>query len=93
MGIRTKLKGAFGSGKMKCFFEPRSEVISILFDRLIDLTQENPVFEKEISEAALKANILRSTQSRVGLTKGINELKDEGWISENEAKDLNEQLK
>lgn len=89
MGIKTKLKGVFGSGKMNSFLEPRSQAIASLLDRLIDLTQENPVFEKEIIEAGIKANILRSTEMKVAVKKGITELKDEGWISENEYQILN----
>ena len=84
MGIKTKLKGVFGSGKMKSFLTSRSEAIATLVDRLVDLTQDNPVFQKEITETGLKASILRTSELRVGLKRGINELKDEGWISENE---------
>ncbi|PVX23401.1 MAG: hypothetical protein CW691_10675 [Candidatus Bathyarchaeum sp.] len=89
MGIKTKLKGVFGSGKMKSFLQCRSQAIAALLDRLVDLTQENPVFEKEILEAGIKANILRSTEMKVGVKKGITELRDEGWISENEFQILN----
>jgi len=89
MGIKTKLKGVFGSGKMKSFLQSRSQAIAALLDRLVDLTQENPVFEKEITEAGIKANILRATELRVGVKRGITELKDENWISENEYQILN----
>ena len=84
MCIKTKLKGVFGAGKMQSFLHSRSEIIAALLDRLVDLIQENPVFEKEITEAGLKANILRSTELRVGIKRGITELRDENWISENE---------
>jgi hypothetical protein len=84
MCIKTKLKGVFGAGKMQSFLHSRSEIIAALLDRLVDLIQENPVFEKEITEAGLKANILRSTELRVGVKRGITELRDENWISENE---------
>ena len=89
MGIKTKLKGVFGAGKMKSFLQSRSQAIATLLDRLVDLTQENPVFEKEITEAGIKANILRTTELRVGVKRGITELKDENWISENEYQILN----
>ena len=84
MGIKTKLKGVFGAGKMKSFLQSRSPSLAALLDRLVDLTQENPVFEKEIIEAGLRANILRTTELRVGVIRGISELRDEKWISENE---------
>ena len=92
MGIKTKLKGVFGAGKMKSFLQSRSQAIATLLDRLVDLTQENPVFEKEITEAGIKANILRTTELQVGIRKGLTELGDEGWISENEFQILNERV-
>jgi len=92
MGIKTKLKGVFGAGKMKSFLQPRSQAITSLLDRLVDLTQANPVFEKEITEAGIKANILRTTELRVGVIKGLTELRDEGWISENEIQIINERV-
>jgi hypothetical protein len=92
MGIKTKLKGVFGAGKMKAFLQSRSQAMATLLDRLVDLTQENPVFEKEITEAGIEANILRTTELKVGIKKGLTELKDEGWISETEFQILNERL-
>jgi hypothetical protein len=92
MGIKTKLKGVFGAGKMKSFLQSRSQAITTLLDQLVDLTQENPVFEKEIIVAGIKANILRTTELQVGVKKGLKELRDEGWISENEFQILNERL-
>ena len=92
MGIKTKLKGVFGAGKMKSFLQSRSPAIATLIDRLVDLTQENPVFENEITEAGIKANILRTKELQVGIKKGLTELRDEGWISENELQILNKEL-
>jgi hypothetical protein len=77
---------------MKSFLQPRSQSISTLLDRLVDLTQENPVFEKEITEAGTEANILRTTEQKVGIKKGLTELKEEGWISDSEYQFLNEQI-
>ena len=90
MGIKTKLKGVFGAKKMNSFLNSRSQAIGALLDQLVYLTQENPVFEKEITEAGIKVNILRTTELQVGVKKGLTELRDEGWISENEFQILNE---
>mgnify|MGYP003931403905 CR=1 FL=1 len=92
MGIKTRLKGVFGAGKMKSFLQSRSPAIATLVDRLVDLTQENPVFETEIIEAGSKANILRTKELQAEVKKGLTELKDEGWISENELELLNKEL-
>jgi hypothetical protein len=93
MGIKTKLKGVFGSGKMKSFLQPRSQAIATLLDQLVYLTKENPVFEKEITNAGNKADILQETDSQAGIQKGITELKNENWISENEAQELSQNMK
>jgi hypothetical protein len=92
MGIKTKLKGVFGAGKMKSFLQARSQAITTLLDRLVDLTQENPVFETEITEAGTKANILRTTELKAAIKTGLTELRNEGWISENEYQDINNEL-
>jgi hypothetical protein len=84
MGIKTKLKGVFGASKMKSFLQSRSQVIGDLLDRVVDLTQENPVFEKEITEAGIEANILRITELREDIKKGLAELLQETWISKDE---------
>jgi len=84
MGILTKLKGVFGATKMKSFLQPRSKAITALLNQLVILTGENPVFEKEISDAGIKASILRTTELRIGVKRGLGELRDEKWISESE---------
>ncbi len=92
MGIKTKLKGVFGAGKMKSFLQSRSEAIGVLVDRIVDLTQQNPVFEKEIIEAEKKANILESAELKERVKKGLIELRDDKWISHNEYQYLSESL-
>lgn len=93
LGIKTKLKGVFGAGKMKSFLQPRSQAIATLLDQLVYLTKENPVFETEINEAGNKANILREADSQAYIQKGFTELKNEGWISETEVQELNQSMK
>jgi hypothetical protein len=92
MGIKTKLKGVFGAGKMKSFLQSRSPAIATLIDRLVDLTQENPVFEKEITEAGTKADILRTKEMQAAIKKGLAELNAEGWLSDNETQALISEL-
>ncbi len=84
MGILTKLKGVFGATKMKSFLQPRSRAITALLNQLVILIRENPVFEKEISDAGIKASILRTAELRIGVKRGLKELRDEKWISDSE---------
>ena len=77
---------------MRKLLQSRSQTIAALLDQLVDLTHDNPVFEKEITEAGIKASILRTTELRVGVQRGLAELRDENWISENEFQILNNRL-
>ncbi|UCC58214.1 MAG: hypothetical protein JSW14_07670 [Candidatus Bathyarchaeum sp.] len=92
MGMKTKLKSVFGANKMKSFLQPRSQVIAALLDQLVDLTHENPVFENEIIEAGIEASILRTTELRVSVMRGLRELRDENWLSKDEFQYLNKLL-
>lgn len=92
MGIKTKLKGVFGAGKMRSFLQSRSPAIATLIDRLVDLIQENPVFEKEITDAGTKANILRTKEMQAAIKKGLVELNEDGWLSESETQTLISEL-
>ena len=84
MGILTKLKGVFGATKMKSLLQPRSKAITTFLNQLVPIIEENPVFEKEINDAGMQASILRTTESRIGIKKGLKELREENWISESE---------
>ncbi|MGQ9461254.1 MAG: hypothetical protein ACUVRA_08525 [Candidatus Bathyarchaeaceae archaeon] len=84
MGILTKLKGVFGATKIKSFLQPRSKAITTFLNQLVPLIQENPVFEKEISDAGIQTSILQTKESRELVKKGLEELKEEKWISETE---------
>jgi len=84
MGILTKLKGVFRATKMKSFLQPRSKAITTFLNQLVTLIQENPVFDKEISDAGIQVNVLQAKESRELIKKGLEELKEEKWISESE---------
>jgi hypothetical protein len=84
MGILTKLKGALGATKMKSFLQSRSRPVTTLINQLLPIIKENPVFEKEISDAGVQVNILKEKYSRELIKKGLKELKEEKWISKSE---------
>lgn len=92
MGVLTKFKGIFGAAKIKSLLQHRSKSITNLLNQLIILIKQNPVFEKEVGDAGTKANILRTKESRGRIKRGLEELKDEGWISESELQAFSEPL-
>jgi len=90
--ILTKFRGVFGVAKAKSLLQPRSKIITTLLNGLLPLIEQNPVFEKEIVDAGIKANILRTKDSRGKINEGLEELKEEGWISESDFKTFGELL-
>jgi len=92
MGIKTKFKRVFGVAKIKSLLQPRSKFITSLLNQLLTVIEHNPVFEREISDAGVKANILRTKNLHKRIKIGLERLTDEGWISENEFQTFSELL-
>ena len=92
MGILTKFKGAFGVAKTKSLLQFRSESITNLINQAVLLLEKNPVFEKEIYDAGVESNILRTKELKKNLQKGLEKLKGEEWISESEFEVLTKPL-
>lgn len=84
MGILTKFKGVFGVAKTKSLLQFRSESITNLINQTVMLLEKNPVFEKQIYDAGIESNILRTKELKKTLEKGLEELKNEEWISVSE---------
>lgn len=86
MGILTKMRGVLGATKLKTFLKPRSKAITIFLDEIVTLIQENPLFEKEVTDSGIQASVLRTRKLRIGVKRGLKELKNEKWISKDEFK-------
>jgi DNA repair exonuclease SbcCD ATPase subunit len=92
MGILTKMKGVFGAEKMKALLQPRSKAIALFLNQFLALIQKNPMFEKEVTDAGIQDSVLRVRKLRVGVKRGLRELKNENWISKNELQNLSKLL-
>ena len=84
MGILTRFKGVFGVAKIKSLLQSRSKPLTSLLNRLVTIVEHDPVFEREVNDAGIRVNILRTKESRERIKKGLEALKDEGWVSETE---------
>jgi hypothetical protein len=83
----TKIKGyfnLFGSTKINSLLKQRSKSITSLLIQLLNLIREDPVFEKEISDAGNQANILHREDLTKSIKEGLEILKEDEWISEKE---------
>ena len=93
MKTTTKLKGMFGMSKLGSLFQPRSKALGNVLNQVVTLSDRDPVFEKDLYDAGVQASILKSADSREGILKGLGMLRNEGWVSVNEAQALEALLK
>jgi hypothetical protein len=84
IGFTTKLKGALGKAKVKHLLVPRFKTITAFLNKLPALIERHAVFEREISEASAKADMLKTNAIREQVGNGLIRLKEEGWLSEKE---------
>jgi hypothetical protein len=85
VGVFTVLKGAFGMAKIRSLLVPRFKTITAFMDSIQALTEQNPVFKAEIDESGAKNNMVASVEVRENIKKGLEFLKNEGWLSDKEA--------
>ena len=83
MSFSVKVK-TLGRAKIKQLLAQRSKAITSLINKFPTIIEQNAVFEREINEAGVKANILQIENLRGSVRNGLEELKEEGWLSEEE---------
>jgi hypothetical protein len=81
--LAVRLK-TLGRKRLTQLFQPRSLKIVSILNRFIELLNENVAFRHEITDAADKANLLRSSENIALIQQGLIGLKEEGWISKEE---------
>jgi hypothetical protein len=90
VGVSTKLKSAMGKVKISQLFQPRSKKIVSILHKFAVLLEEDVAFSREINEACRKANLLDAENLRQSIATGLNELKENDWLSEQECKSFNQ---
>jgi DNA polymerase III alpha subunit (gram-positive type) len=91
-GLSTKLKSALGRAKIKQLLVPRFGGITSLMDTIQVLAQQNAVFETEMREMGGRTNILTMDSMSECIQKGLERIKNEGWLSEKEHQDLSQKI-
>jgi hypothetical protein len=87
--LSTKLK-ALGKTKISQLLQPKSKKITSILNSFIGLLDENIVFNREISEACIKTNLLHTRNAGTATKNGLEKLKEDGWLSNSECEDLNQ---
>lgn len=88
MGVLTKFKGILGASRVKSLFQQRSKAVANILNQLVTVIERDPVFKRDLHDAAAKANILQNEETREKIKEGLAELRKEEWISENEFQTL-----
>ena len=85
-GIPAELKGLLKGSKVRSLLVGRSKPITSFLNQFTIVVKRNPVFEKNLYDAGMTANILRTKELKERILKGMEELEREGWIPESECK-------
>jgi len=93
MKMMTKFKGMLGVSKIKSLFQQRSKAVTNVLNQLITLIERDPVFKRDLHDAGMHTNILQTNESRERIKKGLEDLRNEEWISTNEGQTLSALLK
>jgi len=88
-----RLKGMLGKDKISQLIRSRTKAFPSLLNKFMLLMEKNAVFKREIDEAGNKANILRTKSLRGRVKEGLEQLREEGWLSERELRTLRKILK
>jgi len=93
-GLRgvTKIKGVFKTSKVEVVLDDLSKSTTMFLNKFLRLISENPMFEEKLVQACAKINILKGKESCKKAEKGLERLKDEGWLSTNELQSFKDQL-
>ncbi len=83
--IRRKLGGIRPFYKVKLFMRPRSKALSkMLAFAIKEKTKSDKAFSESLREAAVSSSILLKDNFKEMLTRGMADLKAEGWITQKE---------
>jgi hypothetical protein len=90
IGISAKIRGAIGKMKISQLLQPRSKKIISLLHKFAILLEEDVAFGSDINNACSKANLLDTENLKQSIVAGLNKLKEDGWLSEQELKSLSQ---
>jgi len=92
VSLSVKFKGALGKAKIRQLLQPRSKKIVSLLSKFPVLMEQNAVFNREMTEACAKADMMQTEKSRKSIKEGLEMLKEEGWFSGKEYESFSQML-
>lgn len=92
IGFSAKIKSALGKAKVKQLLTPRFKTISSLLEKLPMTIEKDAALAREVHEIGDRANMLKANSTKKSIIKGLEKLREEGWLSEKEHETLNQKL-
>lgn len=84
IGFSAKIKGVFGRTKINDIVNPRFRTLTALVDKIRLDAAGRSEFRDELEKLAQKNNVLSTNSSQIDISKGLFNLRMEGWLSETE---------
>jgi DNA repair exonuclease SbcCD ATPase subunit len=92
IGFSAKIKSALGKAKIKQLLTPRFKAITLSLEKLPASIERDAAFAREIHEIGERADMLKTSSARKSIIKGLEKLREEGWLSEKEHEALSQKL-
>jgi hypothetical protein len=92
ISLSVKFKAAIGKSKVKRLLEPRFKTLISFLNGFPPLMKQNAVFDREMNEACVEVDALRTKELRESINTGLEKLREEGWFSEKEFESFSQSL-
>ena len=87
--LRKTIRGLRPSSTLTLFLQPRSKALSKMFDFVFEEKMKSDmVFSESLLQSAASSNVLVRQNFKETLVKGVEELRAEQWLSQNQGEAL-----
>jgi hypothetical protein len=92
ISLSVKIKAALGKSKIKRLLEPRFKTLVSFLNGFPQLMEQNAVFDRDMNEACVEVDVLRTKELRESIKTGLEKIREEGWFSEKEFESFSQSL-
>ncbi|MEM3673739.1 MAG: hypothetical protein QW468_05930 [Candidatus Bathyarchaeia archaeon] len=92
IGFSAKIKSALGKAKVKQLLTPRFKALTSLLEKLPMSIEKDVALAREMHELGDRTDMLKANSTRKSIMKGLEKLREEGWLSEKEHEALSQKL-
>ncbi len=86
--IQKTIRSFRQTSRVEFFLQPRSRALNKMFDFIFEIAGSEKAFSERLMQATASNNLLDAQNFKETLTRGIGELRAEGWITEKQGASL-----